>query len=245
MLARSRERQCAARDARLLAARAAKREDLMLPGPYGGFPIYGSTQLMRAVVSNDLPRVRELVDLGADLEACTIGEDPDTALCLACRGGHMEVVVVVRALLSGPAGDDDNFGAYIEYPESYGPSPLMTATMCGHLELVRFLLDEGASVAVWMDGCCGSQHCALDYAIECEGREEVTREIAYGTFATRLEILELLCSSPDFGIVLSHDAHLKTCPRPDYEMIPDPLLLRLHRRSGDFRKFNKAGSGVL
>jgi hypothetical protein len=77
----------------LRAARAAKREDFLDSDGHAGS---GSTQLIRAAIQNDLPRVLQLVQLGAPLDlACESGF---SALPRACYDGHE---LIVRALLDG------------------------------------------------------------------------------------------------------------------------------------------------
>jgi len=83
MIARSMERQGWA--ALLREARAAKRGE------------YGTTQMMRAVRNNDLPRLLQLVQLGAPLEL-TDNIYCQTSLSWACERGHVQVA---RALLDG------------------------------------------------------------------------------------------------------------------------------------------------
>ena len=61
MITKSLERQSGAS-----TARAATRGDFLRPND--GITIRGSTQLIRAVYSNDLPRVLQLIQLGAPLE---------------------------------------------------------------------------------------------------------------------------------------------------------------------------------
>ncbi len=129
MLARSLERQCGAS-----AARAAARENFA--DPTIGYTISGTTQLMRASALNNLPRVLQLVQLGAPLEL----KDKDgwTALNWACCLGHEHVA---RALLDGRY---EGRGAEVDTQDrSYG-TPLMRASRNGHEGVARLLLTRGA-----------------------------------------------------------------------------------------------------
>jgi hypothetical protein len=155
MLARSLERQCGAR-----AARAAAREDFAIAARPGEAPyvVRGSTQLVRAAFLNNLPRVLQLVQLGAALDAKT--RNGDAALHWACEEGHVHVV---RALLDGKyeqaavvgvnagvfsgAGAGAGVGASVELRGEDRMTPLMTACGSGRLEIARLLLARGARVA--------------------------------------------------------------------------------------------------
>jgi ankyrin repeat protein len=129
MLARSLERQCGAS-----AARAARREDFV--HPTGGWTIRGSTQLMRAALLNNLPRVLQLVQLGAPLELKTSGGS--SALFWACHLGHEHVA---RALLDGKY---EGRGAEVDtHDRNYG-TPLMSASQNGREGVARLLLARGA-----------------------------------------------------------------------------------------------------
>ena len=73
-----------------------------------------------------------LLSQGADINAQT-EETQETALTLACCGGFLEVADFLIK-----AGADLELGA---------STPLMEASQEGHLELVRYMLEAGASVA--------------------------------------------------------------------------------------------------
>ncbi len=142
MLEQSLRRQCGAR-----AARAAAREDFE---PEMGVLLRGSTQLIRAVHEDDLPRALQLIQLGAPLElaAVDLGE---TALQAACMRGRE---VIARALLDGKF---EGRGADVNRAVLAGWTPLMTASFHGGGGaggdgggggggggLVRLLLSRGA-----------------------------------------------------------------------------------------------------
>ena len=129
MLVRSLEMQCGAR-----AAHAARREDFRYPE---GDTIRGSTQLIRAVVRNDLPRVLQLVQLGAPLDATDRDGAPYSALLWACQEGLERVA---EALLNGKY---EGRGANIVL-RSGGLTPLMLANWHGQKGVVRLLLARGA-----------------------------------------------------------------------------------------------------
>jgi hypothetical protein len=130
MLACSLERQCGAR-----AARAAAREDFTRPSD--GLVFSGTTQLIRAAMQNNLPRVLQLVQLGAPLELK--GEyEGMPALHWACYGGHEHVV---RALLDGKY---EGRGAEVEARDSQSWTPLKMASNHRHEGIVRLLLAHGA-----------------------------------------------------------------------------------------------------
>jgi ankyrin repeat protein len=129
MLARSLERQCGAS-----AARVADREDFVNAE---GETIEGTTQLIRAVLQNDLPRVLQLVQLGAPLELKDVSGW--TVLHYACWHGHEHVA---RALLDGKY---EGRGAEVDArTRGGGRTPLMWASICGHEGVVRLLLARGA-----------------------------------------------------------------------------------------------------
>ncbi len=130
MLVRSLERQCGTR-----AAHAAEREDFVRPMGLG--MIRGTTQLMRAAALNNLPRVLQLVQLGAPLEL----KDKSngwSAMHRACWLGHEHVA---RALLDGKY---EGRGAEVDARGEGGWMPLMLASFKGHEGVVRLLLARGA-----------------------------------------------------------------------------------------------------
>ena len=140
MLARSMEKQVWA--ALLRAARAAKRE------------AGGLTQLIRAAKANDLPRMLQLVQLGAPLEL----KEKNfgfTALHWACYKG---LEYVARALLDGKY---EGRGAEVDARGEAGWTPLMWASFMGHEGVVRLLLARGARQELQNSG----GHTALNAAI--------------------------------------------------------------------------------
>jgi len=137
MIIKSLERQCGA-----TAARVAAREDFSFPMDGSPFVQEGTTQLMRAVILNNLPRVLQLVMLGAPLDVFD-KSDADTvysALHWACDRGHEQVT---RALLDGKY---EGHGATVDIEGGRGWTPLMSASISGHFDVVRLLLARGAKV---------------------------------------------------------------------------------------------------
>jgi hypothetical protein len=132
MIVQSLRLQCGERE-----AHAAEREDFVFQ-PLG--VIRATTQLIRAAITNNLPRVRQLIQLGAPLD---IGDKrwSGSALHWASQEGHEHVV---KALLDGKY---EGKGADIEKPEVYGWTPLMRACSNGHEAAARLLLSRGANVA--------------------------------------------------------------------------------------------------
>ena len=150
MLVRSAEIQCGAR-----AAREARRGDFVHPTE--GFPIRGSTQLIRAALRNDLPRVLELVQLGAPLNAADKGHNRFSALLWACREGFERVA---EALLDGKY---EGRGAEVDLV-ACGWTPLMWACQGGGEGVVRLLLARGAR----QEPQSASGYTALHWAVICK-----------------------------------------------------------------------------
>ncbi len=93
MLVQSLRLQCGARE-----ARAAGREKFAVPMPWGGLQtVQGTTQLIRAAALNNLPRVLQLIQLGAPLDLVDEAHGW-SALHWVCRLGHEHVA---KALLDG------------------------------------------------------------------------------------------------------------------------------------------------
>jgi hypothetical protein len=148
MLVRSLERQCGAR-----AARAAALENMELGG---GNVVGDTTQLIRATRADDLPRVLQLVQLGAPLDHAD--ERGFTALRWACALGLERVA---RALLVGKY--EGRRGAVMDTHDNKGWTPLMWASAEGHEDLVRLLLARGARLRLQNFGGCTALHMAVVY----------------------------------------------------------------------------------
>ena len=130
MIVSSLRLQCGA-----VQAHEAVRESFacVLPA-FGLVTIEGTTQLIRASILNNLPRVLQLIQLGAPLDIVDqTYERP--ALVWASYMGHEHVVA---ALLEGKYK-----GADVEQVCN-GWTPLETASFWGHVGVVRTLLVRGA-----------------------------------------------------------------------------------------------------
>ncbi len=157
MLAQSLRLHCGARE-----ARAAGREQFAFAAQLGGDVqmAEGTTQLMRAAALNNLPRVLQLIQLGAplDLVDASFGW---SALHWASREGNEHVA---KALLDGK---HEGRGATVDLLcEIGGASPLMYASSKGHEAVVRLLLSRGARVDLQTSSGSTALSCALggDYS---------------------------------------------------------------------------------
>ncbi|XP_032332780.1 ankyrin repeat and KH domain-containing protein 1 isoform X10 [Camelus ferus] len=82
------------------------------------------------VASQSMPPVYPSVDIDAHTES-----NHDTALTLACAGGHEELVSVLIAR-----------DAKIEHRDKKGFTPLILAATAGHVGVVEILLDKGGDI---------------------------------------------------------------------------------------------------
>ena len=148
MLVRSAEIQCGAQ-----AARETRREDFVHT-TLGG-TITGTTQLIRAALLNNLPRVLQLVQLGAPLD---LVEETNklSALHWVCHEGHEHVA---RALLDGKY---EGHGADVNLQRSEDSwTPLMDASCYGREGVVRLLLERGARLELQDSNGCTALHWAV------------------------------------------------------------------------------------
>ena len=172
MLVQSLRLQCGARE-----ARAAEREEFAVSRPGGGLGMSeATTQLMRAAALNNLPRVLQLIQLGAPLDLVdeTFGV---SALHWASRMGHEHVA---KALLEGKY---EGRGATVDLRSENGQTPLMRASRSGHESVVRLLLSRGAKQELQeVDG-----YTALHWAVSgnCPG------------------VVALLCAAPGAAAALA------------------------------------------
>jgi len=136
MLVQSLRLQCRARE-----ARAAGREDISFPILHGLQTARGTTQLMRAAILNNLPRVLQLIQLGVSLDLVE-ETNGSSALHWASALGHEHVA---KALLDGKY---EGRGATVGLSNKYTVLPLMHASQRGHEAVARLLLARGAKVAL-------------------------------------------------------------------------------------------------
>ena len=109
--------------------------------PEGGNVLTRATlALIRAAIANDVQRVRQLIQLGAELELVDT-RNRRSALAWASREGHE---LVVSVLLDGKY---EGAGANIETRSLGDWTPLICASMGWHVDVVRVLLSRGANVA--------------------------------------------------------------------------------------------------
>ena len=130
MIVSSLRLQCGA-----VAAREAVREDFAFLWPGVGLRMMeGSTQLIRATIQNNLPRVLQLIQLGAPLDLVDQNYER-SAMHWACELGHEHVVA---ALLKGKYNGADVDQVWV------GWTVLETASWHGPVGVVRVLLASGA-----------------------------------------------------------------------------------------------------
>jgi len=172
MLVQSLRLQCGARE-----ARAAGREQYIGPMPYGMLiKLDATTQLIRAVMLNNLPRVLQLIQLGAPLE---LGDTwfCSAALDWAASLGHEHIV---KALLDGKY---EGRGAVVDGRNKQGTTPLMSACMWGQEAAVRLLILRGAKQELQDNEGDTVLHIAVDRG--------------------HTGIVELLCSAPGAAAALA------------------------------------------
>ena len=190
MLVRSAEIQCGAQ-----AARETRREDFV--HPTAGYTLRGTTQLIRAALLNNLPRVLQLVQLGAPIDLVEEGNKM-SALHWACNEGHEHVA---KALLDGKY---EGRGADVNLQHlGIVWTPLMAASRRGREGVVRLLLERGARLelqdstswtalhsavysnhAVLLEALCSAQGAAAALAQrDSNGQKPLALAIASGRAA--------------------------------------------------------------
>jgi ankyrin repeat protein len=143
--------QCGARE-----ARAAGREQFAFVGPWGDLEtLDGTTQLMRAAHLNNLPRVLQLIQLGAPLDLVDKTQGWSALHWASCMGHEH----VAKVLLDGKY---EGRSATVDLRTRYGWPALICASLTGHEAVVRLLLSRGAKQELQTD----SGHTALHSAIE-------------------------------------------------------------------------------
>ena len=173
MLVQSLRLQCGARE-----ARAAGREQFAALMSWGGLrTIEETTQLIRAALLNNLPRVLQLVQLGAPLDLADKSWRGLSALGWASELGHEHVA---KALLDGKIAGR---GATIGLFSRSGSAPLMNASFRGHEAVVRLLLARGAELRRQNVRGFTALHAAVS--------------------GNRPGVAELLCACPDAAAALA------------------------------------------
>jgi hypothetical protein len=172
MLVQSLRLQCGARE-----ARAAAREKFAVPSSWGGLEtVKGSTQLIRAAILNNLPRVLQLIQLGAPLDLVE-GTRGRSALHWASEMGHEHVA---KALLDGKV---EGRGATVDLRYAGGTTGLMQACGAGHEAVVRLLLSRGAMQELQDENGSTALHWAV--------------------YGHRSGVVELLCYAPGAAAALA------------------------------------------
>jgi hypothetical protein len=172
MLVQSLRLQCGARE-----ACTAGREEFVGPTPWGGLrTVEGTTQLMCAAALNNLPRVLQLIQLGAPLD---LVDDSYgfSALHWACELGHEHVA---KALLDGKY---EGRGAMVDLRDKTGWTALMAASRYSHESVVRLLLSRGAKQELQDRG----GYTALHFAV----------------FGDEPAVVALLCAAPGAAAALA------------------------------------------
>ena len=177
MLVQSLRLQCRARE-----ARAAEREEFSFVAMREGWneevEMESATQLTRAAILNNLPRVLQLIQLGAPLD---LGDENGfTSLDWACDMGHEHVA---KALLDGKY---EGRGATVDSLSKNGWSPLMSASYSGREAVVRLLLSRGAKVELRS----GSGQSALYTAVTND----------------HPGVVALLCDAPGAALALARES---------------------------------------
>jgi ankyrin repeat protein len=177
-------------------------------------------QLWKAVIGNDVSRVKSLLDKGAD-PLLPMHENYTPALFAAARDGRTEIVNLIldrgtdprvrhqgiSLLISAARGDRDGrivrrlvdagLDVNEEMPEArYYSSPLGIAAQAGNLEVVEILLDSGARVnnrdGSRISGRGKTVWVALRAAVERLTEENPAGKVNHGRSRTALKIIEKL-----------------------------------------------------
>ena len=113
------------------------RESFTFVGPWGGLStLEGTTQLIRASMLNNLPRVLQLIQLGAQLDL--IDQSAGWRFSALHWASHLGNEHVVAALLEGKYKGAD----VVQVCGNW--TALERASYCGHVGVVRVLLARGA-----------------------------------------------------------------------------------------------------
>ncbi|CAH0381248.1 unnamed protein product [Bemisia tabaci] len=141
-----------------------------------GITFSDNVMLLEAASRNDVAEVRRLLIKGVSPDSTN--EDGLTALHQCCIDDNEEMMKVLL-----------EFGANVNAEDSEKWTPLHAAATCGHLHLVRYLINSGANLlAVNADGNMPYDICedesALDYIEGEMARRGVTQELIDETRAS-------------------------------------------------------------
>jgi ankyrin repeat protein len=133
-------------------------------------------ELIRAAYENNLPEVRRLLSVGADVN--TFDDDDMTPLHWASNRGHIQVIQVLM-----------EHGADIEKKDYGGDTPLHMASEGDHLPVVKALLSGGADILAANNDGRLPVHLAVIWR-----KSEVSKYLLQHYYATtsRLPLHELL-----------------------------------------------------
>ena len=126
--------------------------------------------MFRAIEDNDINAVKLLLEYKADINIRN--KYNDTALILASRYGHTEIVKLLLKAV------DVNIQNY------YNNTALISASIKGHIEIVKLLLGAGAYINIK-----GEQNkTAIEWA-SGEGHTEIVKLLHEYSFRKRFKIL--------------------------------------------------------
>jgi len=95
----------------------------------------GRTLLMHAAKTGDIPRVEQLLELGAKIHINAQDSNGCTALMHAAQDGHTDMIDLLC-----------NAGATLDTQDSNGCTALMHAAQGSHIHVIRYLCEKGAAL---------------------------------------------------------------------------------------------------
>ena len=120
-----------------------------------------------AVKRGDVQTVRDVLDLGADVNARD--RHGQTALMLAAHAGHLALVEVLVGR-----------GASLNTTAKHGLSALMLAVVAGHEDVALLLADAGAEHSLRGTGAPGfAGKTACDLAVERGMRDSISNSLEH------------------------------------------------------------------
>ena len=156
MIVQSLRLQCGDRKARAAEREVFAHSRELRDGEVDIEVVTGSTQLIRAALLNDLPRVLQLIQLGAPLDLIDNSRRGFSALHHASYLGHDHVV---KALLDGKY---EGRGATVDPRCRIRATPLGWASALGCEAVVRLLLSRGARVELQDNSGRSALHDAVE-----------------------------------------------------------------------------------